>query len=82
MQELQVTNEKLQPICKHFYFLDYYTGKGFYILLLTSFILQHNGVIQWLIAIVLFVVVIVNMANMCLFGADPINGEGVMIVGV
>lgn len=82
VQELQVAHEKLAPICKNFYFLDYYVGKGFYVLLLTTLILQHNGVFQWLVALPLFVVVGVNFVNPCLFGADPINGDGVMIVSV
>lgn len=82
VQELQVTQERLAPICKHFYFLDYYTGKGLYILLMTSLILQHSTVFQWLVAVALFAVVLVNLVYPCLFGADPINGEGVMVVQV
>ena len=39
IQELQVQQERLAPISKHFYFLDYYFGKAFYILLMTTFIL-------------------------------------------
>ena len=43
--ELQVKQEKLAPLCKHFYLLDYYLGKGLYLLLLTSLVLQHGNMI-------------------------------------
>ena len=37
--EMQVKHEKLAPFCKHFFFLDYYLGKGLYLLLIVSIIL-------------------------------------------
>ena len=39
MQELQVKNARLAPICRHFYFLDYYAGKAIYLFLLLSLIM-------------------------------------------
>ena len=42
LQELQVSTERLAFITEHFKFLDYHIGKGLYLLLLTSFILQHE----------------------------------------
>lgn len=31
---------------------------------------------EWLISIALFVVVVLNLIHPCIFGANPINGEG------
>ena len=45
IQELQVKNARLAPICRHFYFLDYYAGKAIYLLLIMSLIMQHTDVI-------------------------------------
>ena len=39
MVEFQVKQERLAPICRHFFFLDYYTGKAFYHLLFISIII-------------------------------------------
>ena len=38
-------------------------------------VLQHTNVTQWLIALAVLVVAIVNLVHPCLLGADPINGE-------
>jgi len=79
VQELQVTNARLAFVVEHFAFLDYHIGKGLYLLLLISFILQHPYVMQWLMSIVLFVVVVFNLIHPCIFGSNPINGTGPVI---
>lgn len=79
VQEFQVQNERLNPICRHFYFLDYYIGKGFYLLLVSSLILQHDGILQWLVTIAVIVVVLLDVVHPCLMGSDPINGELTLI---
>ena len=38
-------------------------------------VLQHTNVTQWLIALAVLAVAIVNLIHPCLLGADPINGE-------
>lgn len=65
--------EKLAPLCKHFYFLDYYLGKGLFLLLMASLILQHREMLQWLVSVALLVVISIDLIHGCLLGADPIN---------
>ena len=68
---------------KHnFYFLDYHFGKGIYLLLCASLVLQHPDVLQWLICVACFIAVGVNMVHPCLIGMDPVNGEGAMILSI
>ena len=69
----------MAPICQHFFFLDYYVGKALYLLLMISLILQHPDVFQWFAAIAIFVVVCIDFIHPCLFGAEPVNGEGAMV---
>ena len=41
VQEFQVSHERLIWVKHSFYFLDYHFGKGMYLLLCASLILQH-----------------------------------------
>ena len=70
--ELQL-KPKIMNLCKHFYFLDYYLGKGLYLLLLASLILQHQDMIQWLFVVAILVVTVVDLIHGCIMGAEPIN---------
>ena len=79
IQELQVTNERLCWIVDYFCFLDFHINKGLYLLLLLTFILQHNDVIQWLIAIPLFAIIMINFVHPCVMGGDPVNGGGPLV---
>ena len=79
IQELQVQNERLAWIVEHFCILDYHIGKGAYLLLLLTFVLQHRDVIQWLIAIPLFAVVLINFVHPCVMGGSPVNGGGPLV---
>lgn len=79
VQELQVSTERLAFIVEHFRFLDYHIGKGLYLLLLISIIMQHPDVMQWLISMVLLVAVVLNMVHPCIFGANPINGPSIAL---
>ena len=72
-------HERFAPICHHFYFLDYYIGKAFYLLLIAALILQHQDLLQFLIAVVILVAVALNIVHPCMLGSDPINGENVQI---
>ena len=56
-------------LCKHFYFLDYYLGKGLYLLLMASLIIQHQEMIQWLIAVALLFIIGIDLIHGCLLGA-------------
>ena len=44
-QEFQVAHERLAWVKLSFYFLDYHIGKGVYLLLCASLILQHQEVL-------------------------------------
>ena len=79
IQELQVTNERLCWIVDYFCFLDFHINKGLYLLLLLTFILQHNDVIQWLIGIPLFAIIMINFVHPCVMGGDPVNGGGPLV---
>ena len=70
--ELQL-KPKIINLCKHFYFLDYYLGKGLYLLLLCSLILQHQDMIQWLFVLAILVAIAIDMIHGCVMGAEPIN---------
>ena len=74
VQEFQVQHERLAPLCRHFFFLDYYPGKGVYLLLLLSLIMQHTYALQWIIAIALLVVITINIVFPCMLNSEPING--------
>lgn len=45
MQEFQVKGDWHGPVYRSFYFLDYYFGKGIYLLLCASLILQHRDIV-------------------------------------
>lgn len=60
-------------MCKNFHFLDYYVGKGLFLLLLASLILQHQDMLQWIVAIALIVIITVDLVHGCLLGAEPVN---------
>jgi len=60
-------------VCRNFYFLDYYIGKGLYLLLLASLILQHQEMLQWIVTVALSFVIVIDMVHGCLLGAEPIN---------
>jgi len=80
IQEFQVKHVKLAPISHHFYFLDYYVGKGVYLLLLGTLLLQHSEVLEWIIVVAILMVVIVDFLHPCLFGAGPINGDSLTVL--
>ena len=71
--EIQVTQEKLALLCKHFFFLDYYLGKGLFLLLMSSLILQHQNMLQWIFAIALSFPIVIDLLHGCLLSAEPIN---------
>ena len=75
VQELQPRSERLAFVCRNFSFLDYHIGKGLYLMLCAFLVLQHTNVTQWLVAIAVLLVVMINLVHPCLLGADPINGE-------
>ena len=79
VQELQPKSDRLASICNNFYFLDYHIGKGLYLMLCGFLVLQHTNVTQWLIALAVISVALVNLVHPCLLGATPINGEMVHV---
>ena len=77
-----MAHERLAWVKLSFYFLDYHIGKGVYLLLCASLILQHQEVLQWLVAVACMIVVGINMVHPCLVGFEPVNGEGAMITAI
>ena len=49
-------------------------------MLLITLILQHEGAFEWLVCLVMFAVVVINLIHPCLFGANPINGEALLVL--
>ena len=80
MQEFQVKGDWHGPIYRSYYFLDYYIGKGFYLLLLVALILQHRDVAQYLIVCAIMIVIAADFIYPCLLTNEPINGESAMVM--